>query len=161
MRGELRLAGERFTCSGARLVLAVGRGHRAAVAGEPVLLDLLVQVGALDPQRLGGLGDVPVVRLELLEDVVALDQVAELAQLAGCEKLTRLALSGTPIKSVAPLSKLKNLQHLELARTEVPDLSPLTQLPELRTLTLSRSQPAKAIDAVKNANTKVTITFED
>ena len=48
----------RFAASALVAPVGVGRGGRtAAGAGQAVLLDLLVQVGPLDPERLGRLRD--------------------------------------------------------------------------------------------------------
>jgi hypothetical protein len=75
LREIARIAAERKSASGNRP--RARELFPLAAAGDAQQLHLLVQVRALDVERLGGLRHVPAVLAEALQDERALDRVAE------------------------------------------------------------------------------------
>src|SRR5262249_34238841 len=74
----------------------------------------------------------PLDRLTRLRSVIV-EQVADLALLAGLTKLQTLYVSGPQVSDLAPLAGLSALQTLDVSDTQVSDLAPLAGLSALQT----------------------------
>jgi Leucine-rich repeat (LRR) protein len=74
-------------------------------------------------------------------DVVMLDldlnQISDLAPLAGLTRLRELRLLGNRITDISPIGGLTNLENLNLAFNQIADISPLSALTRLSSLSLS------------------------
>jgi Leucine-rich repeat (LRR) protein len=85
------------------------------------------------------IGDLaPLAGLSELKTVIAKgEQVADLGPLAGLSFLQFLDVSGTRVSDLAPLAGLSALQTLDVSGTRVSDLAPLAGLSALQTLYVS------------------------
>jgi Leucine-rich repeat (LRR) protein len=84
-------------------------------------------------------------------------RVSDITPLKSQRRLQGLDLDNSAVTDLSPLAGLLTLQNLSLDRTAVADLTPLHGLRNLREITLSRIIPDAQIEALKQANPKLSV----